>query len=203
VAAGSIAANAYLFDRVQRITSELGVANVRITGLNVVVERLNQQQKTLDGQLQKAQSEALNPTVKIWNDCGGSCAIGPGAYRVGTVPDTFTYHLKFTSSASVDAYFLTVEEYARLTNCPAGVRPAAGQNRLGACASAWVLKGQVPPERFTSGIEVTFDFHLAEGCASYLIVMFPTAAGQTAELHPDVSVTYHPASAPTGECAQG
>src|SRR5207302_2798168 len=154
VAGGSLAANAYLLDRVQRLTAELGLANVRVAALNVVVERLNQQQKTLDGQLQKAQSDALSPTVKIWNDCGGSCAIGPGAYRVGTVPDTFTYHLKFTSSVSVDAYFLTVEEYARLTNCPASVRPAGAQNRLGACASAWVLKGQVPPERFTSGTQV-------------------------------------------------
>jgi len=61
----------------------------------------------------------------------------------------------------------------------------------------------VPAERFTSGADVSFDFHLAEGCASYLVVMFPSAAGQTAELHPDVGVTYQPASAPTGECTQG
>lgn len=203
VGAASIAANAYLYDQLTRVKQSLAGSELRVAAQGLAIDRLNHQQQDLEQQLKTAQAEAKNPTVGIWNDCGGSCAIAPASYRVGTIPDTFTYHLKFTSDVSVDAYFLTVEEYARFSNCPGYIRPSAGQNRIAACAGAWALNGQVPGDRFISGNAVNFDFHLAEGCASYLVVMFPSAAGQTADLHPDVSVSYQPASAPTGECAQG
>ena len=42
------------------------------------------------------------------------------------------------------------------------------------------------------------DIHEGEGCADYLLVF--TAARATT-IHPNVSVTYNPASAPTGACA--
>ena len=203
LAAASVAAGAYLYDQLGRTKESLAGSELRGGAEQLTIDRLTRQQKDLQQQLQAAQAEAKNPTVGIWNDCGGSCAIQPGSYRVGTIPDTFTYHLKLTSDVSVDAYFLTVEEYARFYNCPSYIRPSAGQNRIAACAGAWALNGQVPGDRFASGNAVNFDFHLAEGCASYLVVMFPSAAGETADLHPDVSVSYQPAAAPTGECAQG
>lgn len=203
VGAASIAAGAYLYDQLGRTKETLAGSELRSGAQQLTIERLDQQQKDLQQQLKTAQAEAKNPTVGIWNDCGGSCAIAPGSYRVGTIPDTFTYHLKFTSDVSVDAYFLTVEEYAKFSNCPGYIRPGAGQNRIAACAGAWALNGQVPGDRFTAGTDVNFDFHLAEGCASYLVVMFPSAADRTADLHPNVSISYQPATAPTGECAQG
>ncbi|HEY8761425.1 MAG TPA: hypothetical protein VIP52_11005 [Candidatus Dormibacteraeota bacterium] len=42
------------------------------------------------------------------------------------------------------------------------------------------------------------DIHEGERCADYLLVF--TAARATT-IHPNVSVTYNPASAPTGACA--
>ena len=45
---------------------------------------------------------------------------------------------------------------------------------------------------------VNYDFNLAEGCAAYLAVI--TAAGPVT-ITPNVSVTYNPASGPTGSCA--
>jgi hypothetical protein len=42
------------------------------------------------------------------------------------------------------------------------------------------------------------DFTLAQGCAAYIAVM--TAAGQVT-ITPNVSVTYNPASGPTGSCS--
>src|SRR4029077_4507492 len=49
-------------------------------------------------QIASAQLEALHPTLGTWN-VGGP--IGPNSYRAGSVPDTFTFHLRFTSSGTV------------------------------------------------------------------------------------------------------
>jgi hypothetical protein len=44
---------------------------------------------------------------------------------------------------------------------------------------------------------VSYDFHLAEGCAGYMVVF---TAPSPVTVNPDVSVTYNPAPTFTGEC---
>jgi hypothetical protein len=46
---------------------------------------------------------------------------------------------------------------------------------------------------------ITYDFHLAEGCADYVSVF--TTPGTNVTITPNVSVTYNPATASTGACA--
>ena len=44
---------------------------------------------------------------------------------------------------------------------------------------------------------VDYDFHLAEGCANYMVVF---TAGGPVTVSPNVSVTYNPAPTFTGDC---
>jgi hypothetical protein len=48
-----------------------------------------------------------------------------------------------------------------------------------------------------STTSVNYDFHDAEGCAAYMLVI---TSNRSITVTPDVSVTYNPASAATGSC---
>ena len=45
---------------------------------------------------------------------------------------------------------------------------------------------------------ISYDFHDAEGCAAYMLVI---TAGAAITVTPNVSVTYNPAQHATGTCA--
>lgn len=137
-------------------------------------------------QLQTAQSELRHPTLGIWNV--SEAISGPDAYLSGGLPDTFTYHLKFTSDAPVTVTYMTSRQFATAIQCVEAGR-GNSHNCLSQSGRGW---------HDVTTLDV--DIHDAEGCADYLVIF--TAARATT-IHPDVSVTYNPAASPTGACAGG
>ena len=134
--------------------------------------------------LKAAQTEAQHPTLSIWNV--RETISGPSAYLTGGIPDTFTYHLKFTSDAPVTVTYMTNRDFVDAIQCV-----QSGRGTSHTCMS-----------KFGQGwYDVTTlnqDIHVGEGCADYLAVF---TAARAATIQPNVSVTYNPAPAPTGACA--
>jgi hypothetical protein len=150
---------------------------------------LNTTQTNLTATLQelattKAQLE--HPNLGIWNV--SQTINGPSWYLAAGVPDTFTYHLKVTSSGPISVSILTLEQWAKAIECV--------DNGVGSTHYCMHHSGTV---RSWLGVtSVNFDFHDAEGCADYMAVM--TAPAKVTVM-PDVSVTYNPAARATGSCA--
>jgi len=141
--------------------------------------------------------QAAHPTVSTWNDCGGTCTLAGDVYMVGGVPDTFTFHVVLTASAPVSVGILTFREFETFDLCPTTHSVSrAGESILAECLRL-ALNGA---PRGWIGTNVNFDFHDAEGCGGYAMVIVAQAP-QTVTFKPDVSVTYNPAATPTGACA--
>ena len=140
----------------------------------------------VDQDLAATKTDLRHPTLSIWNV---SASIpDSNSWLVGGIPDAFTYHLVFSADAPVTVTYMTSRDFADAVRCV-----ELGNGNAHTCLSA---KG-------TGWHDVTvldMDIHEAEGCADYLIVF---TAAQAAKVHPDVSVTYNPASAATGACAGG
>jgi len=104
------------------------------------------------------------------------------------VPDTFTYHLKLSSSGPMSVSILSIHQFGDAVRC---VETGRGSTNYcmhhSGSANGWL-----------NTTSVNYDFHLAEGCAAYMTVI--TAAGNVT-VTPDVSVTYNPATSATGACA--
>ena len=148
--------------------------------------QLQAEKTAVDQELQATKSDLRHPTLGIWNV---SATIGgPSAYLVGGMPDTFTYHLKFTSDAPVTVTYMTSHDFAAAIRC---VELGNGNSHacLGRSGKGWY-----------DVTTLNVDIHEAEGCADYMVVF---TAARAATVHPDVSVTYNPASAATGACAGG
>lgn len=140
-----------------------------------------QQVSTLQGELQ-------HPHVGIWNV--EQQIKGADWYLAGGVPDTFTYHLQATSNGPMTISILTFEQFAAAIECVDN----------GGGSTHWCMHhsrlGTV--KTWPDVTSVSYDFHLAEGCADYLAVF---TSATTVTVHPDVSVTYNPAQTFTGSCA--
>jgi hypothetical protein len=140
---------------------------------------------SLQSQVADLQSQLRHPTLGLWSV--PQTLTSPNEYLSGGVPDTFTYHLKATSTAPVSVSILTFPEFANALDC---VKFGYGNTHY--CMHH---AGGVGWNDVTS---LNYDFHDAEGCAGYLVVW--TAAG-AATIQPSVSVTYNPAPQFTGTCA--
>ena len=107
--------------------------------------------------LKAAQTEAQHPTLGIWNV--HETISGPSAYLTGGIPDTFTYHLKFTSDAPVTVPYLT-NRYslpptesiprARAPPPPALSRRRPGCDDLATSTPATTATGRIPADHATS-----------------------------------------------------
>src|SRR5207249_4435477 len=62
---------------------------------------LASQNLALQNQVQKLKIQNSNPTLVMWNSCGGPCDMSQGNWRVGGVPDTFDFNISFTSTVPV------------------------------------------------------------------------------------------------------
>ena len=142
-------------------------------------------------------SQAAHPTVSTWNDCGGTCTLAGNAYEVGSVPDTFTFHVELTASAPVSVGILTFREFETFDSCPTNHSVSSAGESIQAECLRLALNGA---PRGWIGTNLNFDFHDAEGCAGYAMVIVAQAP-QTVTLKPNVSVTYNPAAKATGVCA--
>jgi hypothetical protein len=141
---------------------------------------------TAQADLVAARAELAHPTLGIWNI--RQTLQGPSYYLAAGIPDTFTYHLKLKSTGPMNVSILSIEQFSSAITCiNNGVGPTNWCMHHSGAAKGWL------------GVtSVTYDYHVAEGCAGYLLVI--TAPG-VVTVTPDVSVTYNPASHATGTCA--
>jgi hypothetical protein len=140
------------------------------------------------GELATVRAELEHPSLTIWNV--PQQISGPDWYLAGGAPDTFTYHLRATSTGPMSISILTLEDFAAALSCPQNGRGPTNycMHHTGTPVISWL------------GVTtVNYDFHGAEGCADYVVVF--TSAGDIT-VKPNVSVTYNPASASTGSCAR-
>jgi hypothetical protein len=131
------------------------------------------------------QKELLHPTLGIWNV--PQTIDSPNTWLEGGIPDTFTYHLRATSTGPMSVSILTFDQYASAIQCI-----DAGRGNANYC-----MHNSGAVKSWINVTSVNYDFHLAEGCAGYMNVW--TAPGPVT-VHPDVSATYNPASTLTGVC---
>jgi type II secretory pathway pseudopilin PulG len=144
--------------------------------------RLGSQLAALQASDAQLQQEARNPTLSIWNSCGGGpCTVGPGTVRVGSAPDTFQLQVSFTSDTPIHTYFFTFHQWTQFDGCGFSLRCVTGS-----------------PHVLDAATSVNQNFDDAEGCSGYVWVLQSDAAGT---IRPDVKARYLPADHPTGVCA--
>jgi outer membrane murein-binding lipoprotein Lpp len=175
----------------QASVRSLTTQNESLTGRNQILQdQLNTTQANLTatlGQLAQTKAELEHPHLAI--STNGPVRIKDNTwYLAGNVPDTFTLHLQATSTGPMSVSILTLEEWAKAVQC---IVSGAGSANYCMHHSGAVIS-------WLSVTTVNYDFHLAEGCAAYLTV-FTAASAVT--VTPNISVTYNPASSPTGACA--
>jgi hypothetical protein len=163
--------NEQLTGRTQNLTTALTTTQNKLTASQ-------DQVNTLTGEL-------AHPTLGIWNV--PQSISGPTYYLGAGVPDTFTYHLKLSSTGPMSVSILSIHQFSDAVQCV--------QNRAG--NTNYCMHHSGSANGWLGVTSVDFDFHQAEGCAAYLLVI--TAAGPVT-VTPNVSVTYNPASSATGAC---
>ena len=136
------------------------------------------------GELARTKSELEHPTLVIWTL--PQQIKGANSWLQGNIPDTFTYHLHVTSTGPMSVSILTLENYANATACMDQGGSANYCLHHSGSVIGWLNK-----------TSIDYDFHMAEGCADYVSVF---TSSTTITVKPNVSVTYNPASKPTGAC---
>jgi len=167
------------------LTSQNEALTGRTQNLQTALATTETKLTASENQVSDLTAQLAHPTLGIWNV--PQALTGSNYYLAAGVPDTFTYHLKLTSSGPMSVSILSIHQFGDAVRCvETGVGTTNYCMHHSGSAVGWL--------NVTS---VNSDFHLAEGCAAYLAVI--TAAGNVT-VTPDVSVTYNPASAPTGSC---
>ncbi len=174
----------------QAAVRSLTTQNESLTGRN---QNLNDQLKTTQtnltatlGELAQTKADLAHPHLTIWNV--SQQVAGSKWYLAGGIPDTFTYHLQATSTGPMSVSILTLEQWAAAIQC---IQNGAGTSHYCMHHSGAVIS-------FQNVTSVNYDFHDAEGCADYLAVF---TSASTITVTPNVSVTYNPATSPTGACS--
>jgi hypothetical protein len=174
----------------QNAAGTLTSQNESLTGRNQnLSDQLSTTQTTLTatvGELTATKAELAHPHLTIWNV--PQTIKGSSYYLAGGIPDTFIYHLDATSTGPMSISILTLQDWSKANACVAnGFGPTNYCMHHSGGYKSWF--------NVTS---ISYDFTLAEGCADYLAVF---TSASTIKVTPNVSVTYSPASAPTGSCA--
>lgn len=174
----------------QAAVRSLTTQNESLTGRNqILLDQLKTTQTNLTatlGELAKTQAALEHPKLTIWNV--PQQLKGPNYYLAGGIPDTFTYHLQATSTGPMSVSIITLQEWAKAVECfdYTGSTTHYCMHHSGVVVS------------FPGVSSVNYDFHLSEGCADYIAVF---TAATPITVTPNVSVTYNPATSPTGDCA--
>jgi hypothetical protein len=175
----------------QATIRSLQTQNESLTGRNqILLDQLKTTQTNLTatlGELATTKAELEHPHLVLWNF--PQQIKDASWYLAGGIPDTFTYHLDATSTGPMSVSILTLEDFAKALQCVdfGNGNTNYCMHHSGTPANSWL--------RVTS---VNFDFHLAEGCADYVVVF---TAASSVTVTPNVSVTYNPATSLTGACA--
>lgn len=174
------AAVAAVLDGRQQLT-RADSATKRSASLELRLENAQNTISTLQGQVAVLQGRVASmQTMKVWTTCGGPCAIRPGEYLAGGIPDTFQFLMSFTATVPVKSYIFTLDQFAQFKDC--GPTCVSGSYRS-----------------YSPTTSLTAEFDDAEGCAAYIYVL---TSDQSGTIVPDVSVRYQPASGPTGACVR-
>lgn len=136
-------------------------------------------------QVSSLSAQLEHPTLGIWNVA--QAISGSSYYLAAGVPDTFTYHLKLTSTGPISVSILSIKQFGEAVRCV--------ENGRGSTNYCMHYSGT--DADWLNVTSVNADFHRAEGCAAYLLVITSASA---VTVTPDVSVTYNPASSATGSC---
>jgi len=174
----------------QSSIDSLTLANESLTGhsqnLQVALTVTHSQLTASQAQVDSLSAELKHPTLGIWNvpvQLHNSTE-----YLSSTVPDTFTYHLKLTSSGPMSVSILSTTQFKDAILC---VYNGRGNTN-------WCMHNSGAVRGFIGVTSVNYDFILAEGCAAYLVVI---TSDRAVTVTPDVSATYNPAATATGSCA--
>ena len=174
----------------QAAIRSLTTQNESLNGRNQILQdQLNTTNANLTatlGELAQTKADLAHPTLTTWSV--PQVISGGDWYLAASVPDTFTLHLKATSTGAMSVSILTIEQWASAVGCV-----DAGRGNTN-----WCMHHSGAVVSWLSVTSLNYDFHLAEGCADYIAV-FTAAAKVT--VRPNVSVTYNPASSATGACA--
>src|ERR1035437_964976 len=141
---------------------------------------------TAQSDLATVQAELAHPSLGIWNV--RQSVQGPSYYLAAGIPDTFTYHLRLKSTGLMNVSILSFDQFGAAIKC---VENGAGPRNYCMHSSGSVIGSLVVKS-------VSYDFHLAEGCAAYMVVI---TAPSKVTVTPNLSVTYNPASHATGTCS--
>jgi hypothetical protein len=167
----------------------LTIANESLTGrsqnLQAALMVTHSQLTASQAQVDSLSAELKHPTLGIWNvpvQLHNSTE-----YLSSTVPDTFTYHLKLSSSGPMSVSILSTTQFKDAIIC---VYSGRGNTN-------WCMHHSGAVNGFLSVTSVNYDFTLAEGCAAYLVVI---TSDRAVTVTPDVSATYNPAATATGSC---
>lgn len=154
---------------------------------------LQGQLSALQANLAKTQSElaaanalAAHPLLGIWNV--PQTVQGPSYYLAAGVPDTFTYHVVLSSKAPMNVSIVTFEQFSAAVRCIDN----------GGGSTNWCMHHSGAAIGWLGVTSVDYLFHLAEGCAAYMLVI---TAPSKVTVEPNISVTYKPAPHATGTCA--
>jgi hypothetical protein len=174
----------------QNAARALTIQNEQLTGrsenLQTALTTTQTKLTASENQVSNLTAELAHPTLGIWNV--PQTISGSTYYLAAGIPDTFTYHLKLTASGPMSVSILTISQFGDAVTCV--------QNRRG--TTNYCMNHSGSAIGWLNVTSVNYDFHLAEGCAAYLLVI---TSGSSVTVTPDVGVTYNPATAPTGSCA--
>jgi hypothetical protein len=174
----------------QATIHSLQMQNESLTGRNqILLDQLKTTQTNLTatlGELATTKAELEHPHLVLWNvpqDIADN-----HTFLAGGIPDTFTYHLQATSTGPMSVSILTFQQFAKAVECI----------DFGTAVTNWCMHHSGAVYSQLGVTSVNYDFHLAEGCADYLAVF---TAQSAVTVKPNITVTYNPASTPTGDCS--
>src|ERR1700694_3877636 len=167
----------------QATVRSLTFANESLTGRNQNLQdalKVTHNQLTASqGQVDSLSTELKHPTLGVWNV--PAQLHNPTEFLSSTVPDTFTYHLKLTSSGPMSVSILSTTQFKDAILC---VYNGRGNTN-------WCMHNSGAVRGFIGVTSVNYDFILAEGCAAYLVVI---TSDRAVTVTPDVRATYNPAA---------
>jgi hypothetical protein len=174
----------------QKANQALTTQNESLQGQNLGLQgQLSAMQTNLakaQTDLATAQSALMHPVLEIWNV--SQTVQGPSYYLAAGIPDTFTYHLQLTSTGPMNVSIVSFDQFSAAIRCFDNGRGDAN----------WCMHHSGAVIGWPLVRSVNYDFHLAEGCAAYMVVI---TAPNKITVQPTVSVTYNPAPHATGTCA--
>jgi hypothetical protein len=176
----------------QAAIRSLQTSNESLTGRTLILsDQLKATQTNLTatlGKLATTQAQLDHPTLVTWSKA--QTIPDNTTYLASGIPDSFTLHLQLTSTGPMDVSIVTIEAFAAGVDCV----------RNGVSVTDYCLHHQQGIDTtFLGKTSINFDFHKAEGCADYIVVV---TAPSAVTITPNVSVTYNPASGPTGACVR-